>query len=124
MYDIVSYFALVNTIVGAVPSTETIAVPVTELFFPVAAVIVTVPSASPVTTPFWSTVAIVGSELDHVTVLFVVVPSGVIVACNVVVFLPATIPTPDSDGVTVMAVGVFMIVTVICFVIESPFMSV
>ena len=100
-----SYFALVNTIVGAVPSTETVAVSITELFLPVAAVIVTVPSASPVTTPFWSTVAIVVSELDHVIVLSVVVPLGESVACSIVVFLPSTIPIPDSFGVIEIADG-------------------
>ena len=59
--------------VGAVPSTVTVAVSVKP--FSVATVIVTVPSDTPVTFPFSSTVATVGSELVHVkSVLSLEVP--------------------------------------------------
>ena len=68
-------------------TTLTVAV---SLLFPsvVVAVIVTVPGLMPVTTPFSSTVAIVGSLLVHVTV-FTVASLGVIVAVK-------TIASPTS----------------------------
>ena len=108
--------------VGAVASTVIVAV--CEIPFSVVAVIVVVPSATPVTVPFDDTVAMFALLLDHVIAFCSVVPSGVIVAFNFTVFFPVTTPIVDVAGVTLNAVGVFITFTVIVFVIGFPDISV